>query len=225
MLNRVVLAGRLTKDVELHNTPTGVAVANFTLAIDRNFKNAQGERETDFIPCVAYRQTAEFASNYLAKGKLAGVDGRIQVRSYNGQDGQKRWVTEVIVEDVHLLSPKDAGQTQQQGQAQTQTPPPYGTAPGTHGYQAPPGYTPPPPGYSQQAGQNPPPPGYGQAPPPGYHQTPPGYSQPPVQQSFGHPTNVAPPPEWLGNPPQGANPQGNHPQYGQHPNLSDDVPF
>jgi single-strand DNA-binding protein len=109
MLNRVVLVGRLTKDPELRYTPTGVAVANFTLAIDRNFKNAQGERETDFIPCVVYRQLAEFCANYLAKGKLAAADGRIQVRTYTGQDGQKRWVKEVVAENVHLLSPKDGG--------------------------------------------------------------------------------------------------------------------
>lgn len=112
MLNRVVLVGRLTKDPELRYTPNGVAVTNFTLAVDRNFKNSQGERETDFIPCVVYRQNAEFAANYLAKGKLAGVDGRIQVRSYTGQDGQKRWVTEIVAEQVHLLSPKnEAGAT------------------------------------------------------------------------------------------------------------------
>lgn len=109
MLNRVVLIGRLTKDPELRYTPTGVAVTNFTLAIDRNYKNAQGERETDFIPCVVYRQLAEFTANYLAKGKMAAADGRIQVRSYTTDDGQKRWVTEVIAENVHLLSPKDSG--------------------------------------------------------------------------------------------------------------------
>jgi single-strand DNA-binding protein len=109
MLNRVVLIGRLTKDPELRYTPNGVAVANFTLAVDRNYKNAQGERETDFIPCVVYRQLAELCANYLAKGKLAAADGRIQIRSYTGQDGQKRWVTEVIAEDVRFLSPKDAG--------------------------------------------------------------------------------------------------------------------
>jgi single stranded DNA-binding protein (ssb) len=111
MLNRVVLIGRLTKDPELRYTPTGVAVANFTLAVDRNFKNAQGERETDFIPCVVYRQLAEFCANYLAKGKMASADGRIQIRTYTGQDGQKRWVTEVIAENVHLLSPRDGGGT------------------------------------------------------------------------------------------------------------------
>jgi single-strand DNA-binding protein len=107
LLNRVVLIGRLTRDPELRYTPNGVAVANFTLAVDRNYKNAQGERDTDFIPCVVYRQLAELVTNYLAKGKLAAVDGRIQVRNYTGQDGQKRYVTEVIAEDVRFLSPKD----------------------------------------------------------------------------------------------------------------------
>lgn len=108
MLNRVVLIGRLTKDPEFKHTPTsGVAVATFTLAVDRNFKNANGERDTDFIPCVVYREQAEACSKYLSKGKLASVDGRIQVRSYEGQDGQTRWVTEIIADNVQFLSPKD----------------------------------------------------------------------------------------------------------------------
>jgi len=76
MLNRVVLIGRLTKDPELRYSPSGVAVTNFTLAIDRKYKNAQGEKETDFIPCVVFKQLAELCANYLAKGKLASVDGR-----------------------------------------------------------------------------------------------------------------------------------------------------
>lgn len=100
MLNRVVLIGRLTKDPELRYTPSGVAVATFTLAVDRNFKNSNGERDTDFIPCVVYRQLAELCANYLSKGRLASVDGRLQVRSFEGQDGQRRWVTEVIAENV-----------------------------------------------------------------------------------------------------------------------------
>lgn len=107
MLNRVVLIGRLTKDPELRYTQNGVAVASFTLAVDRNYKNAQGDKETDFIPCVVFRQLAELCANYLAKGRLAAVDGRIQVRSYEGQDGQRRWVTEVLGENVRFLSPKD----------------------------------------------------------------------------------------------------------------------
>jgi single-strand DNA-binding protein len=109
MLNRVVLIGRLTKDPELRYTPSGVAVASFTLAVDRNFKNANGEREADFIPCVVYRQLAELCANYLAKGRIAAVDGRLQIRSYDAQDGQRRWVTEVVAENVRFLSPKEGG--------------------------------------------------------------------------------------------------------------------
>jgi single-strand DNA-binding protein len=109
MLNRVVLIGRLTKDPELRYTPSGVAVASFTLAVDRSYKNANGEREADFIPCVVYRQLAELCANYLAKGKLAAVDGRLQIRTYDAQDGQRRWVTEVVAENVRFLSPKEGG--------------------------------------------------------------------------------------------------------------------
>lgn len=112
MLNRVVLIGRLTKDPELRYTPTGVAVTSFTLAVGRNFKNAQGEKETDFFTCVVYRQLAERCANYLAKGKLASIDGRIQIRTYNDKDGQKRWVTEIIGDNVVFLSPKDSGSTE-----------------------------------------------------------------------------------------------------------------
>lgn len=154
MLNKSILIGRLTKSPELRYTPSGVAVANFTLAIDRNFKNAQGERETDFIPCVAYRQLAEFVANYLDKGKMAAVDGRIQIRTYTAQDGQKRWVTEIIAENVHLLSPKSEGTGAQQGQAQ----PAQGYSQNQQGYQqntsgypqSPPGSMPPPPSYQGQ---------------------------------------------------------------------------
>lgn len=109
MLNRVVLIGRLTKDPELRYTPNGVAVTNFTLAVERNFKNAQGEKETDFFTCAVYKQLAELCANYLAKGKLASIDGRIQIRTYNDKDGQKHWVTEIIGENVQFLSPKDGG--------------------------------------------------------------------------------------------------------------------
>jgi len=109
MLNRVILIGRLTKDPELRYTPNGVAVTNFTLAVERNFKNAQGEKETDFFSCSVFKQLAELCANYLAKGKLASVDGRIQIRTYNDKDGQKHWVTEIIGESVQFLSPKDGG--------------------------------------------------------------------------------------------------------------------
>jgi single-strand DNA-binding protein len=113
MLNRVVLIGRLTRDPELRYTQNGVAIASFILAVDRNYKNANGERETDFIPCVVWRQLAELCAEYLAKGKLAAVDGRMQVRSYEGQDGQRRYVTEVIAENVRFLSPKGSGENKE----------------------------------------------------------------------------------------------------------------
>lgn len=107
MLNRVVLIGRLVSDPSLRYSPSGVAVTNFTLAVDRKFKNAQGEKEVDFIPCVTFKQLAEITANNLSKGKLAAVDGRIQVRTYNDKDGQKRWITEICADDVRFLSPKD----------------------------------------------------------------------------------------------------------------------
>ena len=118
MLNRVVLIGRLTKDPELRYTPNGVAVTSFALAVDRNFKSAQGEKETDFINILVWRQLAENCANFLAKGKLAAVDGRLQIRSHEGQDGQKRTMAEVIAENVRFLSPKedDARQMNMTGQ-------------------------------------------------------------------------------------------------------------
>lgn len=108
MLNRVVLIGRLTKDPELRYTPNGVAVATFTLAVDRSRPNAQGEREADFIPIVVWQKQAENCANYIGKGRLVAVDGRIQVRTYDGKDGQRRWVTEVVAENVRFLDKKDS---------------------------------------------------------------------------------------------------------------------
>lgn len=113
MLNRVILIGRLTKDPELRYTPNGVAVASFTLAVDRKFKNQQGEKETDFIPVVVWQRAAENCANYLSKGSLVGVEGRLQVRSYDGQDGQRRWVTEVISESVQFLDSKNKATSNQ----------------------------------------------------------------------------------------------------------------
>jgi len=110
MLNRVVLVGRLTRDPELRYTPNGVAVAQFTLAVNRPFTNQQGEREADFINCVVWRRQAENVANYLKKGSLAGVDGRLQTRSYDGQDGRRVYVTEVVAESVQFLEPKGASQ-------------------------------------------------------------------------------------------------------------------
>lgn len=111
MLNRIVLIGRLTKDPELRYTPNGKAVASFTLAVDRPFKNQQGEREADFINIVAWGTQAENCANYLSKGKLAAVDGRLQIRSFEGQDGQRRWITEVVADTVRFLSPKAQGES------------------------------------------------------------------------------------------------------------------
>ena len=108
MMNRVVLVGRLTKDPDLRYTPNGVPVATFTLAVNRNFSNQQGERETDFINCVVWRKPAENVANFLKKGSLAGVDGRIQTRNYEGQDGKRVYVTEVLAESVQFLEPKNA---------------------------------------------------------------------------------------------------------------------
>lgn len=103
MLNRVVLIGRLTKDPELRYTPNGVAVASFTLAVNRSRLNAQGEKEADFIPIIVWQKRAENCANYLSKGSLIAVDGRLQVRTYDSKDGQRRWVTEVVAEDVRFL--------------------------------------------------------------------------------------------------------------------------
>ncbi|MCM3731988.1 single-stranded DNA-binding protein [Fictibacillus nanhaiensis] len=116
MLNRVVLVGRLTKDPELKYTPNGVAVANFTLAVNRPFSNQQGEREADFINCVVWRKPAENVANYLKKGSLAGVDGRLQTRSYENNQGQRVYVTEVMAESVQFLEPKNANAGGQQYQ-------------------------------------------------------------------------------------------------------------
>jgi single-strand DNA-binding protein len=109
MLNKVILIGRLTRDPELRFTAGGNPVANFTLAVDRNYKNSQGEKETDFINVIAWRQLGERCSTYLSKGKLAAVDGRLQIRNYETQDGQKRTVAEVVADDVRFLSPKSGG--------------------------------------------------------------------------------------------------------------------
>ncbi|MCM3664461.1 single-stranded DNA-binding protein [Mesobacillus subterraneus] len=115
MMNRVVLVGRLTKDPELRFTPNGVAVATFTLAVNRAFTNQQGEREADFINCVVWRRPAENVANFLKKGSLAGVDGRVQTRSYDGQDGKRVYVTEILAESVQFLEPKGQGQASDGG--------------------------------------------------------------------------------------------------------------
>jgi len=108
VLNRIVLIGRLTRDPELRYTPNGIAVASFTLAVDRPFANPQGERETDFIDIVAWRKLAETVSGHLQKGRLVAVQGRLQIRSYETQDGQRRRAAEVVADDVRFLDrPRD----------------------------------------------------------------------------------------------------------------------
>lgn len=123
MLNNVSLVGRLTKDVELRYTPSNVAVATFTLAVNRTFKNENGDREADFINCVMWGQQAENLANWAKKGALIGITGRIQTRSYDNQQGQRVYVTEVVAETFQLLESKGQGNQQgQQRQAQQQSP-------------------------------------------------------------------------------------------------------
>jgi single-strand DNA-binding protein len=110
MLNRVILIGRLTRDPELRYTSTGTAVASFTVAVDRQFTNQQGQRETDFIRIVTWQKLAETCANYLGKGRLVAVDGRLQVRSYDTPDGQRRQTAEVVAETVRFLDRAREGQ-------------------------------------------------------------------------------------------------------------------
>jgi len=109
MLNRVILIGRLTRDPEMRFTPNGVPVTTFSLAVDRPFSNKQGGKEADFIDIVAWRQLGELCANYLHKGRLAAVEGRLEIQSYEAQDGQKRRVAKVIAQNVEFLSPKESG--------------------------------------------------------------------------------------------------------------------
>ena len=106
MLNRVILIGRLTRDPELRYVPSGQPVASFTLAVDRSFTNQAGERETDFIDIVAWRKLADQVSQHLSKGRLVAVEGRLQIRSYETQDGQKRKVAEIVADAVRFLDRK-----------------------------------------------------------------------------------------------------------------------
>ncbi|MDT2990063.1 single-stranded DNA-binding protein [Enterococcus casseliflavus] len=112
MINNLTLVGRLTKDPDLKYTGNGTAVATFTLAVNRNFTNQSGEREADFINCVIWRKPAETLANYAKKGVLIGVTGRIQTRSYDNQQGQKVYVTEVIADNFQLLESKKADSSQ-----------------------------------------------------------------------------------------------------------------
>ena len=110
MLNHIVIMGRLTRDPELRRTGSGVAVTSFSLAVDRDFGNREsGERETDFIDCVAWRQTGEFVSKYFAKGRMAVVSGRLQIRNWTDKDGNKRRTAEVVADNVYFGDSKRDG--------------------------------------------------------------------------------------------------------------------
>ncbi|MDA8204495.1 MAG: single-stranded DNA-binding protein [Thermaerobacter sp.] len=123
MLNRIILIGRLTRDPEMRYTPQGVPVASFSLAVDRPFANQQGQRETDFIDCVAWRKLGETVGNHLTKGRLVAVEGRLQVRSYETQDGSKRRAAEVVCDAVRFLDrPKDGQSVSDGGSDESQLP-------------------------------------------------------------------------------------------------------
>lgn len=141
MLNRTIMMGRLTRDPELRKTQTGTPVCSFSIACERDFKTANGEKETDFFDCVAWRQTAEFVSQYFTKGRMVVVEGRLQNRSWTDKEGNKHRTTELIVDNAYFgdSKPKDAG---------TGEPPAYGGDPmagapaPSGGFDVPPGFVP-----------------------------------------------------------------------------------
>ncbi len=110
MLNKIILMGRLTRDPELRRTNSGTPVASFTIAVDRDFKSQGGEKETDFIDIVVWRSTAEFVSKYFTKGRTAVVEGRLQIRDWNAQDGTKRRTAEVVADNVYFGDTKREAQ-------------------------------------------------------------------------------------------------------------------
>lgn len=129
MINRVVLVGRLTKDVELRYTTSGAAVGSFSLAVNRQFTSANGERETDFINATIWRKSAENLAQFTHKGSLIGIDGRLQIRNYEDKQGKRVYVTEVIVDNFLLLEPKQGGQVPKQAPTMNQNANPFdGTA-------------------------------------------------------------------------------------------------
>ena len=108
-MNKVILIGNIASEPESRTTQSGVAQCSFRLAVQRRFKGANGERETDFLPVVCWRQTAEFAQRYLAKGRKVAVEGSVQTRSYDAQDGSKRYVTEIIADSVEAVGGREEG--------------------------------------------------------------------------------------------------------------------
>lgn len=117
-MNKTLLVGRLSKDPELKYTQSGTAVCNFTVAVNRRTKNAEGNYDADFISCTAWNKTAEFVGQYFTKGQTIGLEGRIQNRSYDAQDGSKRFVTEVVAEQVEFVGskPQNENKASQMGQ-------------------------------------------------------------------------------------------------------------
>lgn len=127
-INNVVLVGRMTKDAELRYTPQNQAVATFSLAVNRNFKNNNGERDADFINCVIWRQQAENLANWAKKGALVGIVGRIQTRNYENQQGQRVYVTEVVADSFQLLESRNAQGQREGGNSQAPSQNNYGNA-------------------------------------------------------------------------------------------------
>ena len=117
-MNKVILIGKLTKDIELRYSQSNVAIAQFNLAVKRDFKNSNEEYETDFINCVAYKNSAELLDKYCSKGSLIAIEGRIQTRNYDGKDGKKIYVTEVITSNIQFLDTKKEGQAPKKSQAE-----------------------------------------------------------------------------------------------------------
>ncbi len=137
MLNHIVLMGRLTRDPELRRTQSGIAVATFTLAVDRDFSGQGGERETDFVDIVAWRATAEFVSKYFTKGRMAVVSGRLQIRNWNDKEGNKRRSAEVIADNVYFGDSKRDGEGAYPGGSYSApSGNGYGSAPAARGYGA-----------------------------------------------------------------------------------------
>src|SRR5574344_1523023 len=114
-MNKVILTGRITKDPEVRYTQSGLPTVSFTIAVDRGMKDANGNRQADFISCVAWRGQADFISRYIKKGYMLCLEGRIQTRNYQGNDGQTHYVTEVVVDNVENLQPRDPNQVTQPG--------------------------------------------------------------------------------------------------------------
>ena len=113
MLNRIIIMGRLTADPELRRTGSGIAVTSFTIAVDRDFSTKDGgEKETDFIDCVAWRNTGEFVAKYFTKGRMAVVSGRLQIRSYTDKDGNKRRVAEIVADSIYFGDSKNSNADQ-----------------------------------------------------------------------------------------------------------------